>query len=236
MGRAIAERLVLAGANVIAGDVLDAVDELGVALPDQVHSGELDVAVAKSWELLFGAGLARFGRLDALVNNAGVLRRRSIERETADEFERVWRVNCLGAFLGIQAVVPHLRQSPHGAIVNTPSTAATTVWTEYGAYSSSKWGLRGLTKVAALELAEDNIRVNAIVPGTILTPMVANIDDPEAAVLLGDAPLGRVGLPSDIAEVALFLISDRSGFMTGSELIVDGGMTVGTVSRRSGES
>jgi NAD(P)-dependent dehydrogenase (short-subunit alcohol dehydrogenase family) len=232
-GRAIVERLAAAGANVIAGDVLDAVDELGAAWPDQVHAGILDITDARSWERLVDAGAERFGRLDALVNNAGILHRTPLELETAEEFERVWRVNCLGAFLGIQAVVPRLRANGRGAIVNTLSTAAMTAWTDHGAYVSSKWALRGLTKVAALEFAGDNIRVNAVVPGPVLTPMVLRDDDPTAARRLAGTPLGRAGLPSDIAELVLFLVSDRSTFMTGAELVIDGGQTAGVIMKPS---
>jgi 3alpha(or 20beta)-hydroxysteroid dehydrogenase len=230
-GRAIAERVVAAGAKVIAGDVLDSVHQLAAARPDQMHAGALDITDAHSWARLVEAGVERFGRLDALVNNAGILQRASIEAETAEEFERLWRVNCLGAFLGMKAAVPHLRAHGKGAIVNTLSTAALTAWTDHGAYVSSKWALRGLTKVAALELARDNIRVNAIVPGPVLTPMVLRDDDPTAAVRLAGTPLGRAGLPSDIAELVLFLVSDRSAFMTGAELVIDGGQTAGTIMR-----
>jgi 3alpha(or 20beta)-hydroxysteroid dehydrogenase len=231
-GRAIAERVAAAGAMVIAGDLLDSVHELARAWPDQTHTGTLDITDADSWERLVAAGLERFGRLDALVNNAGILRRASIEAETADQFERLWRVNCLGAMLGVQAALPYLRAQGKGAVVNTLSTAAMTAWTDHGAYVSSKWALRGFTKVAALELAADNIRVNAIVPGPVLTPMVLRQDDPTAAVRLAATPLGRAGLPSDIAELALFLVSDRSAFMTGAELVIDGGQTAGTIMKR----
>jgi NAD(P)-dependent dehydrogenase (short-subunit alcohol dehydrogenase family) len=232
-GRAIAERLVAAGAMVIAGDVLDTVHELG---GDQVHAGALDVTDADSWQRLLGDGLARFGRLDALVNNAGVLRQVPIEHETADQFEAVWRVNCLGPFLGIQACLPHLRVSGRGAIVNTLSTAATTGYTRHGAYSSSKFALRGLTKVAALELAADRIRVNAILPGPVLTPMVLPDDDPAMAERLAGTPLGRAGLPSDIAELVLFLVGDQSSFMTGAEVVIDGGQTAGTITRTAADA
>lgn len=228
-GAAIAQRLATAGANVIAGDVLDGVNDLTSSFPDRIHSGSLDVTDADSWGRLIEAGVARFGRLDALVNNAGLLRRCTIELETVEEFERLWQVNCLGAFLGIRATLPYLRASSGGAIVNTLSTAAITVWTNHGAYASSKWALRGLTKVAALELAGDRIRVNAILPGPVLTPMVLTDDDPAAAVRLANTPLGRAGLPSDIAELVLFLVSDRSAFMTGAELVIDGGQTAGTI-------
>jgi NAD(P)-dependent dehydrogenase (short-subunit alcohol dehydrogenase family) len=230
-GRAIVECVARAGASVIAGDVLGAVTELAEALPDQVHAGDLDITEAGSWRRLVEAGVERFGRLDALVNNAGVLRRAPIESETEEQFERLWRVNCLGAFLGIQTTLPYLRASGAGTVVNTLSTAAISAWTEHAAYASSKGALRGLTKVAALEFAGDGVRVNAIVPGPILTPMVVRDDDPMAVERLAATPLGRAGLPSDVAELVLFLVSSRSGFITGSEFVIDGGQTAGTILR-----
>jgi NAD(P)-dependent dehydrogenase (short-subunit alcohol dehydrogenase family) len=232
-GRAIAHRLAKAGAAVIGGDVLPEVESLAVELPGRALAGHLDVADASSWRALIDQGLDRFGRLDILINNAGVLRRMDLAQETAEEFERAWRVNCLGAFLGMQAARPHLRASGHGAIVNTLSTAALSAWTSHGAYGSSKWALRGLTKVAALELAADGIRVNAIVPGPVLTPMVLQEDDPSAAERLARTPLGRAGLPTDIAELVLFLVSDASAFMTGAEVVIDGGQTIGTITAAS---
>lgn len=232
-GRAIAIRLSAAGARVIAGDVLDEVAALHKEISEsEVHSGHLDVTEASSWQRLIDGGVDRFGRLDIVVNNAGVLRRVDLDRETAHDFERIWRVNCLGPFLGIQAARAHLRTAGAGgtaAVVNTLSTAAFSAWTLHGAYVSSKWALRGLTKVAALELAADNIRVNAIVPGPILTPMVVRDDDPGAVERLSRTPLGRAGLPTDIAELALFLVSDASSYITGGEFVIDGGQTAGTV-------
>jgi NAD(P)-dependent dehydrogenase (short-subunit alcohol dehydrogenase family) len=228
-GRAIAARAVRAGAKVIAGDVLDKVDDLQRDLPGDVHSGRLDVTDRASWDRIVEAGVARFGRLDGLVNNAGVLHRAPLDLETERDFERVWRVNCLGPFLGIQAVLPHLAANRSGAIVNTLSTAALTAWTRHGSYTASKWGLRGLTKVAALELAAHRIRVNAILPGPVLTPMVVRDDDPTAVERLSATPLGRAGMPADVAELAVFLLSDRSSFMTGAEVVIDGGQTAGVI-------
>jgi NAD(P)-dependent dehydrogenase (short-subunit alcohol dehydrogenase family) len=234
-GRAIAERVVAAGGRVIAGDVLDAVHELAAAQPDAVHADTLDVTDAASWERVVERGLARFGRIDGLVNNAGVLRRQPLEHETAADFERIWRVNCLGSFLGLQAVVPHLRAAGAGVVVNTLSTAAVTGWTLHGAYVSSKWALRGLTKSAALELAPHGIRVNAVVPGPVLTPMVVPEGDTTTAERLSaTTPLGRVGLPTDIAELVSFLLSDAAAFITGAEVVIDGGQTVGVVLRPAG--
>jgi NAD(P)-dependent dehydrogenase (short-subunit alcohol dehydrogenase family) len=228
-GRAISELAVAAGARVIAGDVLDSVDEVATANPEDVHACRLDITDPDSWSRAVQSGVQRFGRLDGLVNNAGILHRTALVHESAENFERLWRVNCLGAFLGMQAAVPHLRLSGQGAIVNTLSTAAVTAWTGHGAYASSKWALRGLTKVAALELAADGIRVNAVLPGPVLTPMVLRDEDPEAAQRLARTPLGRAGLPADVAEIVVFLLSGRSSFMTGAEVAVDGGQTVGTI-------
>jgi 3alpha(or 20beta)-hydroxysteroid dehydrogenase len=228
-GHAIAHRLARAGASVIAGDVLPEVASLSTELAGRALAARLDVTDPSSWRRLIDQGLERFGRLDVLVNNAGVLRRVDLEHETPEGFERVWRVNCLGAFLGIQAARPQLRASGHGAIVNTLSTAALSAWSAHGAYASSKWALRGLTKVAALELAADGIRVNAVVPGPVLTPMVIRDDDPGAAERLSRTPLGRAGLPADVAELVLFLASDAASFMTGAEVVIDGGQTVGTI-------
>jgi 3alpha(or 20beta)-hydroxysteroid dehydrogenase len=233
-GRAIALRLAAAGARIVAGDVLT--DELHILsddLGDSVVTGALDVRVPASWDALIERGIERFDRIDVLVNNAGILRVRRLEHETAADFEDVWRVNCLGPFLGIQAALPRLRAAGGGAIVNTLSTAAFNAWSHHGAYVSAKFALRGLTKVAALELAADGIRVNAVVPGPIATPMVLRDDDPGARERLGSStPLGRVGEAEDVAEAVCYLVSDRASFVTGAEITVDGGQTAGTLFRR----
>jgi 3alpha(or 20beta)-hydroxysteroid dehydrogenase len=230
-GRVIARRLAAAGALIVAGDVRT--EELS-SLPDElghevVVTGRLDVREPSSWDDLLTCGLDTFGRLDILVNNAGVLRTAPLDAETPESFEDVWRVNCFGPFLGIQAVLPHLRQAGGGAIVNTLSTAALTVWTLHASYVASKWAVRGLTKVAALELAPYGIRVNAVVPGPIATPMVLRDDDREARQRLSRTPLGRIGEPDDVAEAVLFLASDAASFITGAELTIDGGQTIGTI-------
>jgi NAD(P)-dependent dehydrogenase (short-subunit alcohol dehydrogenase family) len=224
-GLAITERLVAAGAQVVAGDVGAVTIDDPAVLPV-----ELDVRERSSWDAAIAGGLAAFGRIDILVNNAGVLRQVGIEREAAESFEEIWRVNCLGAFHGMQAVTPLLREAGGGSIVNTLSTVAFIAFTHHASYSSSKWALRGLTKVAALELAAHQIRVNAVVPGPIDTPMVVPDGDEAARQrLAAAAPLGRIGLPADVAEAVLFLVSDAASFVTGTELFVDGGQGIGKV-------
>lgn len=229
-GRAIARRLHAAGASVIAGDI--ATDELGSLsseLGKGIVVGQLDIGDAAQWSEIVEQGVAALGGLDILVNNAGVLRRASIDVETEQDFTEVWRVNCLGAFLGMQACLPHLRRSPHAAVVNTASTAGRSAWSGHAAYVSSKWAVLGLTRVAALELAADGIRVNAVLPGPIATPMILSGLDPEAERRLSRVPLNRLGRPEEVAEAVLFLVSDRSTFLTGSELTIDGGQTSGVV-------
>jgi NAD(P)-dependent dehydrogenase (short-subunit alcohol dehydrogenase family) len=236
-GLAIARRLAKAGARIIAGDVLtDELRSLGDELGDSAVTGQLDVRERTSWDALVERGVSAFGRLDILSNNAGVLHTSPLEEETAEAFESLWRVNCLGPFHGIQAVVPHMRRAGGGAIVNTLSTAALTGFTYHGSYTSSKWGHRGLTKVAALELAQYGIRVNAVAPGPIATPMVIRDDDPSAHDRLSQTPLGRIGEPEDIAEAVLYLVSDAASFVTGAELVVDGGQSAGKYLPRPGGS
>jgi 3alpha(or 20beta)-hydroxysteroid dehydrogenase len=232
-GRSIAERLVSAGASVVAGDVLPAVHELAATYPESVLAVDLDVTRAESWTALLERAIDRFDRLDGLVNNAGVLRKEPLARETAADFERVWAINCLGSFLGMQACLPHLKAAgPGSSIVNTLSTVATHVIAGYASYGSSKWALRGLTKVAALELAAEGVRVNAILPGPILTPMVVTSDDPAAAARLASTPVGRAGTPEEVAELVLFLLSDQSSFITGAEIAIDGGQSAGILPNR----
>jgi 3alpha(or 20beta)-hydroxysteroid dehydrogenase len=158
--------------------------------------------------------------LTALVNNAGVLHRASIGDESAEGFEKAWRVNCLGAFLGIRAALEQLSAAEGAAIVNTCSTGAIRPFPNHIAYGSSKWALRGLTQAVAAELAPVGIRVNAVFPGPIATPM---LDAETQARLAATSVSGRIGQPFEVADAVAFLVSEKASFITGSELVVDGG-------------
>jgi 3alpha(or 20beta)-hydroxysteroid dehydrogenase len=165
----------------------------------------------------------RFGSLTTLVNNAGMLHRASLFDETPAGFESSWRVNCLGPFLGIRAALPQLRLAEGAAIVNTCSTGAMRPFPNHGAYGSSKWALRGLTQVAAAELGAAGIRVNAVFPGPVATPM---LDDTTQNRLSERMVIGRIGKPMEIADAVAFLVSEQASFITGSELVVDGGQSL----------
>jgi len=224
-GLAIVRRLRRDGIKVVAGDVL--ADELVSAIDGTrdpgVRTVELNVTSEDGWAAAVRLAEREFGGLNILVNNAGILGRAPLTREDPRAFERLWRVNCLGLLLGMQAAVPLLRQAHQPAIVNNLSNAAIRAFPRHASYTSSKWAARGLTQAAALELAELGIRVNAVLPGPVDTPMH---DARTIERLQGATLLGRIGTPADIAEVVAFLASPAAGFMTGAELVADGGQSL----------
>ncbi|MGO8849921.1 SDR family NAD(P)-dependent oxidoreductase [Mycobacterium sp.] len=221
-GWAITQRLRERGFSVAACDLRT--DELAAKVcelgDDEVLAIDLDVTSPAQWAAAVERVVERFGSLSTLVNNAGVLHRASLADETAEGFESAWRVNCLGAFLGIQATLGQLRAADNAAIVNTCSTGAIRPFPRHAAYGSSKWALRGLTQSAAAELAPSGIRVNAVFPGPIATPM---LDDATQLRLAASSAFGRIGQPREVADAVAFLVSEEASFITGSELMVDGG-------------
>jgi NAD(P)-dependent dehydrogenase (short-subunit alcohol dehydrogenase family) len=214
------------GAHVVATDVVDGPGrEVVDALVADGRSAEyhpLDVASPDAWHALRDHLVAQGRGLHALVNNAGIAHRYGLMDTTLERFEQVLAVNLHGPFLGMQALAPLMRDSGGGAIVNVGSAAGMTGHFS-AAYSSSKWGLRGLSKVAAMELAPWGIRVNAVHPGIVNTAIVPG-DTAFPQAMTKHTPLGRPAEVGDIAPVVLFLCSDAAAFMTGADVNVDGGL------------
>jgi 3alpha(or 20beta)-hydroxysteroid dehydrogenase len=233
IGAAVATRLVDEGARVVLLDVLeDAGATLAAALGDRAAFIPLDVTDADAWAAAVDDATVAFGLPNVLVNNAGVLRYGPLEAVTPEEFRTVIDINLVGTFLGIRAVVPVLRQhADGGAIVNMSSTCGLQGSPFLAAYTASKWGIRGLTKTAALEYAADRIRVNSVHPGGIDTAMVrGDSSDADVAAMGDNLPLGRLGEAAEVAAMVAFLASPEAGFCTGGEYAVDGGYTAGDLS------
>lgn len=223
LGEAQARRLVAEGARVVIGDVLleegrVLARELGAACIFQ----PLDVTDEAQWEaaVLVAEGI---GKLNGLVNNAGVYKPTPMIDTAAAEFERHTRVNQLGTFLGMRAAIPALERTGGGAIVNMSSTVSLRSAPNAIAYTASKWAVRGMTKAAALELAPKNIRVNSVHPGPIDTDMLNVRSREENLRRVQQVPMKRLGTKEEIAGLVLFLLSDESRYMTGSEVAMDGG-------------
>ena len=222
-GEADARLFVREGARVVLTDVLD---DLGRAVADDLGDAALylplDVGDEDAWATTVEGAVDAFGALHVLVNNAGIHHRTPIEHETTDAFDRVLRINLYGAFFGIRAVVPAMETAGGGSIVNVSSLAGMRSFAGGAAYGASKWGLRGLTKVAALDLGKYGIRVNSVHPGPIWTPMLEE-QVPREGPHLASQPIARMGTPEEAASLVLFLASDESAYITGAEHVIDGG-------------
>ena len=221
-GAAEARLFATEGARVDDGELV--AKELG----DEAIYRHHDVTTEAGWSEIVADTVSTFGRLDVLVNNAGIFRITPISMTSADDYMTVIRVNQLSVFLGIQAVIGAMSQAGGGSIVNISSIAGLRGSPATIAYSASKWAVRGMTKVAALELASLGIRVNSIHPGIIDTPMLADllITDEAAKSEIGSRiPVGKVATPEQVARLALYLASDESDHSTGAEFVVDGGIT-----------
>jgi 3alpha(or 20beta)-hydroxysteroid dehydrogenase len=221
MGASHVRRLVHEGARVVAGDILD--DEgkaLAEELGDTARFVHLDVTQPEQWEAAVGAAVDEFGRLDVLVNNAGVVSGGLLQNTDLADWRRVIDVNLTGTFLGVRAAVAPMTAAGGGSIINVSSVEGLsgTAWVH--SYVASKFGVRGLTKSAAIELAPQRIRVNSIHPGFIRTPMTEGV--PEDFLTI---PLGRGADPGEVSNFVLFLASDESGYATGAEFVIDGGLT-----------
>ena len=220
------------GASVVIGDILDdqgrqteaELQELGYNVT-YVH---LDVTSESDWESAVQAAVGTYGKLDILLNNAGILIRKNIEETTEQDWDRIFAVNAKGVFLGTKAAIPAMRENGGGSIINISSTAGL-VGSPNGSasYTATKGAVRLFTKSTAIQHAREGIRCNSIHPGPIETDMIADtLNDPaNMALRMQRLPLGRVGKPSEIAYGAIYLASDESSFVTGSEVVIDGGTT-----------
>jgi 3alpha(or 20beta)-hydroxysteroid dehydrogenase len=227
MGATAARLFAAEGARVVAGDIAD---DAGKALADEIGDAalyvHLDVTREDDWVDAVRQAEDHFGKLDVLVNNAAILAFGSIEQTTVELFMKLVSVNQLGVFLGMKAAVPAMRRAGSGSIVNLSSVEGVRGASGLVGYGGTKFAVRGMTKVGAVELGALGIRVNAICPGVIDTPMLRAqgleaVED--LTVIFKGIPLGRTGLPEDIARVMLFLASDDSSYINGTDILVDGG-------------
>jgi 3alpha(or 20beta)-hydroxysteroid dehydrogenase len=229
MGAAATRRLYEEGASVVAADVLD--DEgkaLADSLGERVRYVHLDVTSEDEWRGAVEQTVQELGRLDVLVNNAGILRFNAVTDIPVEEFRQVLDVNLLGVFLGMKTAIPVMKAAGGGSIVNISSTEGLGGTVLCGAYTASKFEVRGLTKVAALEHGGDGIRVNSVHPGGIDTPMTRSVMGEEGRKYVASkVPMKRMGQAEDVANVVAFLASDDSAYCNGAEFVVDGGVTAG---------
>lgn len=225
IGAAVVKALAKEGIGVVIADLLE---HDGAALAEslgaQAEFRRLEVTDENEWRAVLDYAETRFGPLGVLVNNAGIVHFGSIEAESPSLFRHVVDVNLYGAWLGMHLAAPRLRAAGGGVIVNVSSTAGLTGYAGIGGYVASKWGLRGLTKAAALELGPAGVRVCSVHPGPIHTPMTEGMDESIAAA----QPLARFGEPEEVAAMVRFLITEAT-YSTGSEFAVDGGGTAGQV-------
>lgn len=226
LGAASARAIVAAGGRVVIGDIAaDAGRGLAAELGDAARFVTLDVTDPQQWQDAVTAAAEAFGSLSILVNSAGVVDGGPLGDFSLERWRRVIDTNLTGTFLGISAAADTLKAAGNGAIVNISSVAGLQGTAQFHAYCASKFGIRGLTKSAAMELAPYGVRVNSIHPGTIRTPMTAGVPESMAKF----SPMQRFGEADEIANMVVFLASDRSSFSTGSEFIADGGESTGAV-------
>ena len=219
------------GAKVVIGDVLE--DEGRRTEAEITEAGgecvfvHLDVTDEESWRRVVNEVVSRFGKLDILVNNAGIYRTNTVEDTTTEQWDQVMDINVKGLFLGTKAAIPEMRKAGGGSIVNMSSVAGLVGYHNSTAYAASKGAVRLFTKSTAIQYASAGIRANSVHPGTIDTPMTADMLSKEEyrQDRIKRIPLGRLGRSEDVAYGVLYLASDESSFVTGSELVIDGGRT-----------
>ncbi|SEQ85471.1 3alpha(or 20beta)-hydroxysteroid dehydrogenase [Solimonas aquatica] len=230
MGAATSRLFAQEGARVLIADVLEGEGHaLAAELGQRARFERHDVSDENSWRKLIDDAVRSHGRIDVLVNNAGVLMFRTLAETSLADFARVIDINLIGCFLGVKLVGEQMVKQGSGSIVNVSSVDGMKGANGLGAYSASKWGIRGLTRVAAMEYGHKGVRVNSIHPGGIDTAMGNPYGEPRSEVnkRYGMVPLQRVGEPVEAARVSLFLASDEASYLCGAEIAVDGGMLTG---------
>lgn len=218
------------GASIVATDILPSVHEVFEAKADEDEDRHLmmehDVTDEQQWQNVVESALSKFGHIDVLVNNAGVTSRTGIEETSIHEWDRVLKTNAQSVLLGMQSVLPSMRQSKRGgAIVNVSSIYALVGSGASAAYQASKAAVHMLTKTAAVQYANENIRINSVHPGIIDTPMIADMTEDRYKILVSGTPMGRLGTAEEVAKGVVFLASEDASFITGTELVIDGGYT-----------
>ena len=230
MGAEEARLFASEGAKVVVGDVLDEEGEkTAAAIGESALYVHLDVTSEADWLAAVEKAEEAFGKLDILVNNAGILRFGLLEHTPLEEFELVIKVNQTGTFLGMKSVAPAMRRAGGGSIVNISSLAGIQGVGGAFSYTASKFAVRGMTKVAAIEFGPAGIRVNSVHPGGIETPMTRpfGADSTAAESHEYESPIPRIGQPREVANLVLWVASDKSSYCTGSEFVVDGGALAG---------
>jgi NAD(P)-dependent dehydrogenase (short-subunit alcohol dehydrogenase family) len=229
IGEGIADRFASEGACVVVADVLD----IGQTVADRLQARgdraifrKLDVTSEASWSAAVSAAVTEFGHLTTIVNNAAVFNSAGLMGTSLEDWDRLLAVNLTGTFLGMKVPMPELLRGGNGAIVNIASLYGLVATTGFSAYHASKGGVRMLSKASALEFAKKGVRVNSVYPGDTETPAMDNLTEEENAAVLALVPMGVAGKPIDIANGALYFASDESRYVTGAELVIDGGWSL----------
>lgn len=228
MGAAHVRRFIDEGAAVWFTDILQ--DEglaLAASCGPRARFSVADVTNESDWRRVVSEAEAAFGPISVLVNNAGYSARNRIEDTSESEYRRIVDVNQLSVFLGTKAIIPSMRGAGGGSIVNISSISGMVGRIKSMAYTASKFAVRGMTKVTATELGPENIRANSVHPGPIETSMLSVLNDQEKAQLVARVPLQRSGRVEEVSDLVVFLASDESSFITGSEFVIDGGVIAG---------
>jgi len=226
MGATHVRRFVAEGASVVLTDILEAEgNALAAELGKSAAFMKAGVNVSADWERVVAATEKKFGPITSLVNNAGIVLRGTIESFSEADYRNVIDVNQVSVFLGMKYALPSLKRAGSGSIVNISSITGLVGRRETVAYTASKFAIRGMTKVAATEFGEFNIRVNSVHPGAVLTPMFSDMEQRVKDSLTADLAIKRLADPGEVTNLVLFLLSDESAYCTGSEFVIDGGLT-----------